>query len=319
MVAIYPDDAVFNVNVFAVTGSVQYNSTGTRTEFALPTTVTTVAQVLPYVDGIMQDTTTYSLSAPTGGGYANVAFSSSLYASNLTLKTISVPPAFYTTETSISTAVLTYSNAIPVTVRGNTYVTNGSRTTFALPILANTNNKDNIIVAREGINQAQDQFTFPSSTLGIYGIDMLEAPNAEDTLEIRVFDGGVSKTGRKTSMRYRKADKGFTYSHEMDVKTTKFIAGYEKRRLMTRRMKRKWDISYTNITGVEKEAIQNFYIARSGTFESFSFDLNHLNESGFATVIFDSPPKISHVLSGSPDNMLQNYYSVSMTLREVDD
>ena len=108
------------------------------------------------------------------------------------------------------------------------------------------------------------------------------------------------------------------FRSEPEVKSTKFIAGYEKRRLITRRLKRKWEFSYTNINGIEKEAIETFYRERSGTFEAFSFDLSHLNEQGLVTVVFDSGPKITNVLSGSPNDLTQNFYTVNMVFREVD-
>ena len=54
MVATYPTDAVFNVNSFSTIASVQYNATGTQTEFILPTPVTSVGQVLPFADGVVQ-------------------------------------------------------------------------------------------------------------------------------------------------------------------------------------------------------------------------------------------------------------------------
>ena len=319
MTAIYPTDATFNVNNFSTIASVQYNNTSTQTEFILPSSVTSVGQVLPYADGVMQAATTYDLTAYSGVSYSNIMFSSSLYASNLTIKVISVPSYFYVWENSITTAVLDYSNTVPVTIRGNTYVVNSTRTTFALPLMANSSNKDSIIIARNGVTQSQSDFTFPSATLGIYGFDMLEAPLSEEILEVRIFDGGGRRYTRKTSIASRKADKGYSYTKESDVKTTKFIGGYEKRRLNSRRLRRKWKFNYTNINGVEKEAIDNFYTARSGSFDSFSFDLSHLNEQGLATVVFESPPQITNTLSGSATDLMQNFYTVSMEFREVDD
>ena len=94
---------------------------------------------------------------------------------------------------------------------------------------------------------------------------------------------------------------------------------YEKRRLNTRRLRRKWNFTYTNINGLDKEAIDSFYVSRNGTYESFSFDLSHLNESGLATVVFDTPPQITNVLAASTDDLAQNYYNITMQFREVDD
>ena len=319
MVATYPNDAVFNVNNFSTVASVQYNSTSTTTEFILPTSVTGVGQILPFADGVLQDATTYSLATYNGINYSNIAFNAPLYAANLTIKVISVPTYFYVNESYLTTALLDYSNTVPLTIRGNTYVTDGVTTTFALPLVSNTSNKDTIIVSRSGVTQNQGDFVFPSTTLDIYGIDLLNAPLADETLELRVFDGGAKRTYRKTGMASRKADRGFSHTREPEVKTTKFIGGYEKRRLLTRRLKRKWKFGYTNINGIEKESIELFYQERSGTFEAFSFDLSHLNEQGMATCVFDSAPQVTNVLSGSTNDLTQNFYNVTMEFREVDD
>lgn len=319
MVAVYPTDALYNVSNFSIVASTQYNNTNTQTEFVLPAAVTAVGQILPYSDGILQDASTYDLSNYNGINYSNVTFSGPLYASNLTLKVVSVPSSFFIWETYLDTAVTTYSNSTPVTIRSNVYVVNGTRTTFALPLISNTTNKDSIIVTRSGVTQSQSEFTFPSATLDIYGIDMAEAPLTNEVLEIRVFDSGRQKYVRRSGLGGRKADRGYSYTREADVKTTKFIAGYEKRRLNTRRLRRKWNFTYTNINGLDKEAIDSFYLSRNGTYESFTFDLSHLNESGLATVVFDTPPQITNVLAASADDLSQNYYNITMQFREVDD
>jgi hypothetical protein len=315
----YPNDATFNVNNFSVIASTQYDNTGTNTEFVLPLSVSSLGQILPYADGILQDFVSYDLDAFNGLNYSNVVFNNPLFASNLTIKVITVPDSFFTNITVPITAVLDYSNTVPVTVRSNTYIVDGIRTTFALPVVSNGNSKDNIIVTRNGVNQDQTTFTFPSASLNIYGIDMLSPPLIDEILELRIFDGGSNKYTRKTSIADRKADKGYSYTSEPQVKTTSFIAGYEKRRLITRRLKRKWTFGYTNITGIEKEAIEYFYRAVNGTFQSFSFDLSHLNYSGLATVVFDSSPQFTSVLSASATDLSQNFYTVGMVFREVDD
>ena len=146
MVAVYPTDALYNVSNFSIIASTQYNNTNTQTEFVLPASATAVGQILPYSDGILQDASTYDLGNYSGVSYSNVTFSGPLYASNLTLKVISVPSSFFIWETYLNTAVTTYSNTTPVTIRSNVYVVNGTRTTFALPLISNTTNKDAIIV-----------------------------------------------------------------------------------------------------------------------------------------------------------------------------
>ena len=95
-------------------------------------------------------------------------------------------------------------------------------------------------------------------------------------------------------------------------------AGYEKRRLRSRRSKRSYDIKYTSITGVEKTAIENFYNARSGEFESFSFDLSHINETGTITTRFQGPLSIEQTYS-TGSRLIDNFYMVSFKLQEVFD
>lgn len=121
-----------------------------------------------------------------------------------------------------------------------------------------------------------------------------------------------------SSMTNRKPDKGVSFETNYNTVVFESENGYEKRRLRSRRPKRTYDLSYTNITGVEKYAIENFYKARSGDYESFTFDLAHINESGNLTVKFSSSLKTEQVLSAG-SNLLQNYYTVSFTLKETFD
>ena len=121
-----------------------------------------------------------------------------------------------------------------------------------------------------------------------------------------------------TSMADRRPDKGYSSQDEFNTIVFETESGYEKRRLRSRRSKRSYDLKYTNITGLEKYAIENFYRSRSGTFESFYLDLDHINEVGTVRVRFDGPIKIDHILSAG-SNVLQNFYSVSFTLKETYD
>ena len=143
---------------------------------------------------------------------------------------------------------------------------------------------------------------------------------SDDILVIRRFSSDVETFDRFTSMTDRKPDRGFSVNREFDVINFESQAGYEKRRLRSRRSKRDFDITYTNISGVEKHAIEQFYIARNGSFETFTFDLTHLNENGTIQTRFDGPLQVSHVFSDSSNTSLQtNYYTVNFKLKEVYD
>lgn len=139
-----------------------------------------------------------------------------------------------------------------------------------------------------------------------------------DQLSIRVYDSSTETIDRFTSMRDRKPDRGISSTREFS--TVKFMsqAGYEKRRLKSRRSKRAYSLEYSTVTGVEKTAIENFYVARSGEFESFSFDLSHINETGVITTRFDGPLNIEQIHSNG-DRLVDNFYKVSFNLREVFD
>lgn len=125
-------------------------------------------------------------------------------------------------------------------------------------------------------------------------------------------------TSSFSSMADKKPDKGYTNTRSFDTVTFVSDAGYEKRRLRSRRAKREYSLTYTNITGVEKYAIEQFYNARSGDFETFTLDLAHVNESGNVTVRFDGALSVTEVLSAGA-NLLQNYYTVAFKLKETYD
>ena len=146
----------------------------------------------------------------------------------------------------------------------------------------------------------------------------LASIDQDDKLSIRIFDAEVTTPDRFNSMIDRKPDRGITSERAFDSIKFESQSGYEKRRLRSRRAKRKYNLSYTNVTGIEKTAIEDFYTLRSGEFEAFTFDLTHINESGTITTRFDGPLKINQVLSTGP-NLTQNFYTVEFALQEVYD
>lgn len=121
-----------------------------------------------------------------------------------------------------------------------------------------------------------------------------------------------------TSMADHMPDNGYTIERTYNSIVFESEAGYEKRRLRSRRPKRNISLTYTNITGLEKAAIESFYNARSGEYEAFTFDLAHVNDSGTMTVRFDGALQLTHVLSGGA-NLLNNFYTISFKLKETYD
>lgn len=128
----------------------------------------------------------------------------------------------------------------------------------------------------------------------------------------------IFTTASFTSMADRQPDTGYTSDRVYNSIIFESEAGYEKRRLKSRRAKRNYSLTYSKVTGLEKIAIESFYNARSGEFESFTFDLAHVNESGTMIARFSGPLSVTHVLSAG-SNVLQNFYTVSFKLQETFD
>lgn len=125
-------------------------------------------------------------------------------------------------------------------------------------------------------------------------------------------------TSSFSNMSTKKPDRGISSSSEYNSIIFESEAGYEKRRLRTRRGKRSFDLTYTNIDGLMKYAIETFYRQRGGEYESFYFDLSHINETGIIITRFSGPIKINQNISTGA-NVLNNYYTVSFTLQETYD
>ena len=536
--ATYPDDAQAPITAFSVVASVTYNNTSTTREFTLPSTVTNKGEVTAFQEGVLQSTTSYSL---TDGGNS-ISFAVAPNATQLIIKTITLPASFQVLRSFPSVLAQDYNNSTTITVNGNNYIINGIEDTFALPAGVSVSSATDFMVYVGGIFQQSDAYTYPSSVLGDQGIDIgdnsavklltnfasnltdsspsahtlainsgsptysvsnvvldgtkyistasssdfavgeetpftfdtimtpdsgssmssnqtllsrfqdssnyymlrtvganatvgfvikhegdlteiyggncnggstynvavsydritsrlrlyvqnilesniayspsvnkftsgslviganaavaggsaasqerfkgkleymriaeaarlktdtlsgtafpttatviggapLGSGDISDTLSIRVFDSNVTTNDRFNSMADRKPDKGFGTNKKFAVNTFTSQAGYEKRRLRSRRGLRAYDLIYTNVSGVERTAIENFYNARSGEFESFSFDLSHLNESGTISTRFDGDLQITQVFS-SGTLLTENFYTVSFKLQETYD
>ena len=152
----------------------------------------------------------------------------------------------------------------------------------------------------------------------VIGGGALGSLQSTDKLIIRTFGMQLTNTDRFNSMADRKPDTGFSTEEVFQSAVFLSQAGYEKRRLQSRRSKRNFTLQYSNISGIEKTAIEQFYRERSGVFESFTFDLSHLSESGTMTTRFDGPLNITQVLSRGT-SLNDNFFTVSFSLQEVFD
>jgi len=316
MTATYPTDVVFDVNTFSVVGSVTYTTTGATTDFALASDATHKGEVLAFSEGILQDTSVYTL--PNSN---TVSFLSAPGAANLTLKTVTVPANLVKFQSELGVASVYYSNTDSVTINSNTYVVDGARTVWSTPTGLIAFGKNEMIVAVSGVVQPDSFYTFPSATLDGVGID-IDTPvlDPDDTLDIRLISGRLGLgNDRCKNLSDRKPDKGFSIEEKIDVVTFQSTAGYEKRRLRSRRAKRKWTLSYTNISGTEKTSLEQFYRARFGSWEAFLFDLTHTIElTGFATVRFEGPLNIT-LNNAKGTNVNDVFYTVKVILQEVYD
>ena len=117
------------------------------------------------------------------------------------------------------------------------------------------------------------------------------------------------------SMTNRRADRNYSYSQSFENATFTSQVGYERRRQISRRRKRTFTFGFTNITGVYKAAIENFYNNRGGPFEAFEFDLSYAGQSGTIIVRFEGNLNIVQVVA--TDNELTDIYNVTFTLQET--
>jgi len=117
------------------------------------------------------------------------------------------------------------------------------------------------------------------------------------------------------SMSNRRPDRNYSYSSSFDNASFTSQIGYERRRQISRRRKRSFTFAYTNITGVYKAAIENFYNSRGGQFEAFEFDLSYAGQSGSIIVRFDGPLTITQIVA--TDNILTDIYNVNFSLQET--
>lgn len=312
----YPDDATFNVNNFSTLNTVEYNNTAAEIDFNIGVTVAHRGEVLVIVDGALQDQTSYTLS---NGNYTTTFFDAP-GAANLTLKAITVPDRF-TKITSFPTILeVDYANTFVTEVNSNDYIIDGVITTWAVPETANPSTKNELLVTASGATMTDSGYTYPSATLGNQGIDLPIALDGSDTtLAVRVFNSDSStELCRRNDMSDRSPDKGFTVDKRIDVSKYKSIAGYEKRRLISRRPERTWNFTYGKVSGIEKQAIETFWDNRFNDYEAFFFDLSHIEEVGTVTVRFEGPLQVRHIATLG-DDVSQSIYSINIVFQEVYD
>ena len=328
--ATYPTDATLNALSFASTAIVTYTANGTRTAFNLGESINFKGEAIVQFDGVIQDPKQYTLS----NGASTLTFATA--PSNgikVKLTSITLPDRFTTIRSFPTTLIQSYGLAATA-VDSNNYAINGKTVDFRIPAGSeNVSGEDSLEVAIQGVPQPNEAFIFPSGNAALSTVTVRIANSVStslaatvanaytaaqiDQLSIRAFFTQKNKDFLN-SMENRKPDRGNEINKTFDVITFESQAGYEKRRLRSRRPKRQFSLEYTNVSGLEKEAIENFYDARQGIYESFFFDMTHINQSGTLITRFEGPLDVSHnhSLDGTKQN---NFYTVGFGLQEVFD
>jgi hypothetical protein len=116
-------------------------------------------------------------------------------------------------------------------------------------------------------------------------------------------------------MTDRRPDRNYSSTKSFEAAIFTSQAGYERRRQISRRAKRTFNFAYNNVRGVYKEAIENFYNSRGGTYESFEFDLSYAGQSGTMIARFNGDLNIVQILA--TDNPLTDVYNVTFSLQET--
>ena len=330
--ATYPTDATLNALSFASTAIVSYTANGSRTAFNLGESVNFKGETIVQFDGVIQDPKQYTL----GNAFSTVTFVAAP-SNGLTVKltSITLPDRFISLRSFPTTLIQSYGTTA-TQVDSNNYTINGKTVDFRIPVGSeNVNGEDSLEIAIQGVPQPNSAFIFPSgnsalSTVTVRIADFIDDDSSlaatvanafssaeVDQISIRAFFTQKNKDFLN-SMEDRKPDRGNEINKMFDVITFESQAGYEKRRLRSRRPKRDFSLEYTNVSGLEKDAIENFYDARQGTFESFFFDMSHINQVGTLITRFDGTLDVSHnhSLDGTKQN---NFYTVGFGLKEVFD
>jgi hypothetical protein len=115
------------------------------------------------------------------------------------------------------------------------------------------------------------------------------------------------------NMINRHPDKGFSIAKRNNMVTFESANGYQRRKLLSRRLLRTFTFSYTSIDRVMMNDIENFYNARAGSFESFLLDLSHFNLVGQVPVRFEGDLTREHVIDGNNNA----WFNVSVVMVEV--
>ena len=330
--ATYPSDATLNALSFSSTGVVSYTGDGSRVAYNLAEAIRFKGELIAQFDGVIQSSGGYTMS----NSFNTVNFvAAPANGVAVKLTSVTLPDRFTTVRSFPTTLIQTYTPTSTV-VDSNTYAINGKTVDFRVPVGAESvTQEDSLEVVIQGVPQPNEAFIFPSGNASIsqQTVRIAQFVDADsslaatvanaysaaeiDQLSIRAFVTQKNKDFLN-SMEDRKPDRGNEIKKEFDVIKFESQAGYEKRRLVSRRPKREFALEYTNVSGLEKDAIETFYNNRHGEYESFFFNMAHINQSGTLITRFDGSLDVNHEhsLDGTKQN---NFYTIGFALKEVFD
>lgn len=132
------------------------------------------------------------------------------------------------------------------------------------------------------------------------------------------FPSEVTYTGSSGSivLTNRKPDRGLPYTSNFNVNTFVSQSGYSKRTLKSRKKLRSFSLTYTNISGYYKNALEAFFDSRFGNYEAFYFDLSYINLSGTISVCFGEDGLNITKVQDTGDEFT-TIYTITFTLNEV--
>lgn len=128
-------------------------------------------------------------------------------------------------------------------------------------------------------------------------------------------DATITINSTTYSLASRRPDRGFSYDIRYNTNIFTSQSGHEKRQLLTRRPKRSFTLTYTNISGAYKQAIENFYKNQNGEAIAFNFDLTYVGITGSMLARFDGTIRVTQVLSTL--NEETDFYNLSFNIVET--
>ena len=179
----YPTDATLNALSFASTAVVSYTANGTRTAFNLAESVSFKGEAIVQFDGVIQDSSQFTLSNAASTITFAAAPSDGLV---VKLTTITLPERFTTIRSFPRTLIQSYGLAA-TSVDSNNYAINGKTVDFRIPVGSESvSGEDSLEVVVQGVPQPNDAFIFPSGNATLSTVTARIANSVSTNLTVAV-------------------------------------------------------------------------------------------------------------------------------------